>query len=323
MKHHLLRGGDSGNLTTAMKCLFGFLFVSLVLLVASCGQKSETTSPKQADVTKTTAVSTQIFQVKGVVESVTLAEKTVRIRHEDIPGYMGAMTMPFEVRDTNELAGVNAGDAVTFRMIVTETDGWIDQIKKLQGETAANPLPADAGIRIVRDVEPLEVGNMLPEYTFTNQLGQAVSLSQFRGQAVALTFIFTRCPFPTFCPLMSNNFRAVQDALLNSPNAPTNWHLLTISFDPEYDTPEKLKNYAAGYHTDPARWSFLTGTLVDITALSEQVGLQFWREPNGNISHNLRTVVVDAQGRLQKIFTENKWTTEELKEEIVKAAGSK
>jgi len=306
-----------------MKCFIAFLFIGLVVLVTSCSEKPATTSPAAAPaVPKATAVSTQFFQVKGVVVAVKPEEKTVRIRHEDIPGYMEAMTMPFEVKDTNELAGVSDGDTVSFRMLVTETDGWIDQIKKLD-VPIANTLPANSGIRIVRDVEPLEVGNMLPEYTFTNQLGQAVSLSQFRGKAMAFTFIFTRCPFPTFCPLMSNNFRAVRDALIKNPNAPTNWHLLTISFDPEFDTPEVLKRYSATYEADPANWSYLTGTLVDITALSEQVGLQFWREPGGNISHNLRTVVVDAQGRLQKIYPENKWTTEELAEEIIKAAGAK
>jgi len=295
-----------------------------MLVVTSCDNKSPETLPSApTQSAKPTIVSTQIFQVKGIVESVVQSEKTVRIRHEEIPGYMGAMTMPFEVKDTKELDGVNPGDAVTFRMMVTETDGWIDQIKKLEADPTANPLPANAGIRIVRDVEPLEVGNVLPEYTFTNQLGQAVSLSQFRGKAVAFTFIFTRCPFPTFCPLMSNNFRAVRDALQSNPNAPTNWHLLTISFDPEYDTPERLKAYSASYRADPANWSFLTGTLVDITALSEQVGLQFWREPGGNISHNLRTVVVDTQGRLQKIYPENKWTVEDLAGEIIKAAAAK
>lgn len=261
-----------------------------------------------------------------MVESVQAADKTVRIRHEEIPGYMGAMTMPFAVRDTNELAGIGAGDAVSFRMLVTERDGWIDQLKKLNAvntDAPANSLPANAGLRIVRDVEPLEVGDLLPDYRFTNQLGQAVSLRQFRGQALAFTFIFTRCPFPTFCPLMSNNFEATQEALLHHPNAPTNWHLLTISFDPEYDTPERLKSYAASHDADPARWDFLTGALVDITALSEQVGLQFWREPGGSISHNLRTVVVDARGRIQKVFPENKWTVEELTAEIVKAAGNR
>ena len=302
-----------------MKCFTAFLFVGLVVLVTSCSEKPATKPPAPAAVPQVTAVSTQIFQVKGVVVAVKPDEKTVRIRHEEIPGYMEAMTMPFEVRDTNELAGVSDGDTVSFRMLVTETDGWIDQIKKLD-VPSVNTLPANSGVRIVRDVEPLEVGSVLPEYTFTNQLGQAVSLSQFRGKAVAFTFIFTRCPFPTFCPLMSNNFRAVRDALLNNPNAPTNWHLLTISFDPEFDTPEVLKRYAASYNADPQRWSFVTGTLVDVTAISEQVGLQFWREPGGNINHNLRTVVVDAQGRLQKIYPENKWTTEELTEEMIKAA---
>lgn len=298
--------------------------LSLLLVVTSCEKQSPGTTPAAPTAPPVISVtSTQMFQVKGVVESVKAEAKTVRIRHDAIPGYMDAMTMPFEVRDTNELAGVNAGDSVTFRMFVTETDGWIDQIQKLNVDANAASIPANAPIRIVRDVEPLDVGDLLPDYRFTNQVGQAVSLSQFRGQALALTFIFTRCPFPTFCPLMSNNFQKAQDALLANPNAPTNWHLLTISFDPEFDTPGQLKAYAARQHADPARWDFLTGTLVDITALSEQVGLQFWRDPGGSINHNLRTVVVDARGRVQKIFIENKWTVEELTDEIIKAAGNK
>jgi len=226
------------------------------------------------------------------------------------------------VRDTNELAGLAVGDGISFRLTVTEKDGWIDQIKKVSAARTNTP-PTTGPFRLVRDVEPLNVGDLLPDYHFTNQLGQAVNLSQFRGQALAFTFIFTRCPFPTFCPLMSNNLQAAQDALLKNPNAPTNWHLLTISFDPEYDTPERLKNYAAMHQADLTRWDYLTGGLVDITALSEQVGLQFWREPGGSINHNLRTVVVDAQGRVQKIFIENKWTVEELVAEIVKAANNK
>ncbi len=298
--------------------------LSLLLVVTSCEKQSPGTTPAAPAAPPAISVtSTQMFQVKGVVESVKAEAKTIRIRHDAIPGYMDAMTMPFEVRDTNELAGVNAGDSVTFRMFVTETDGWIDQIQKLNVDANAASIPANAPIRIVRDVEPLDVGDLLPDYRFTNQVGQAVSLSQFRGQALALTFIFTRCPFPTFCPLMSNNFQKAQDALLANPNAPTNWHLLTISFDPEFDTPGQLKAYAARQHADPARWDFLTGTLVDITALSEQVGLQFWRDPAGGINHNLRTVVVDARGRVQKIFIENKWTVEELTDEIIKAAGNK
>jgi len=262
-----------------------------------------------------------MFQVKGVVVELDPDGRTVKIKHEEIPGYMGAMTMPFEARPTNELSGLSPGDTISFRMSVTEADGWIDQIKMLSAAPGTNTLPTTGPFRAVREVEPLNVGDMLPEYHFTNQLGEAVSLSQFRGKALAMTFIFTRCPFPTFCPLVSRNFEEVQKKLLSQPDALTNWHLLTITFDPEYDTPPRLKDYARQYNADPAHWSFLTGTLIDITAIAEQCGLLFWREGEGvNISHNLRTAVVDARGRVQKILPENKWTSEELAGEIVKAA---
>lgn len=263
-------------------------------------------------------MTTQVFQVKGIVVEVTAAEKSVRIRHEEIPGYMERMTMVFEVHDTNELAGLEAGNTVAFRMLVTEKDGWIDQIKKLPAPLTT--LPANAPIRLVRDVEPLNPGDALPEYHFTNHLGQPVCLSQFRGQALAVTFIFTRCPFPKFCPLVTSNFEEVQQLLARNSAAPTNWHLLTISFDPDYDTPERLAAYAAKHHANPARWEFLTGDLMDVTALAEQVGLQFWRDEGGGINHNLRTFVVDPQGRMQSILRENKWTPEELAGEISKAA---
>jgi len=299
--------------------------LGLLVLTLSCERRSPGNGSIPAGAANAAAAGTniQIFQVKGVIVEMLPAEKTVRIQHETIPGYMDAMTMSFEVKDTNELAGLNAGDTVTFRMLVTEHDGWIDQIKKLAEPKPVNKLPPNASIRIVRDVDPLNPGDPLPEYHFTNQLGQAVGLSQFRGQALAITFIFTRCPFPTFCPLMSNNFRAVQDALLKNSNAPTNWHLLTLTFDPEFDTPEQLKNYAAIYGCNPQHWSFLTGALIDVTALGEQFGLTFWRDPQTGLSHNLRTVIVDAQGRVQKIITENKWTPEELTEELLKAAAAK
>ena len=295
--------------------------LGLLVLTLSCEKKSPGPLPSSPPASAAPAsTNAQIFQVKGIVVELLPAEKSVRIQHEEIPGYMDAMTMPFAVRDTNELAGLNAGDTVTFRMWVTEKDGWIDQIKKLNGPKPVNTLPANAPIRIVRDVEPLNPGDALPDYHFTNQLGQAVSLSQFQGQALAITFIFTRCPFPTFCPLMSNNFRTVQNALLKDPNAPTNWHLLTLTFDPEFDTPDKLRNYATMYGCNPRQWSFLTGALIEVTALGEQFGLMFWRDPQAGISHNLRTVIVDARGRVQKILTENKWTPEELVAEIEKAA---
>jgi protein SCO1/2 len=263
----------------------------------------------------------QTFQVKGVVVAVRPAEKKMEIKHEAIPGYMSAMTMPFDVKDTNELAGIEAGDPVSFRLNVTDAYGWIDQLRKTGPKT--NTPPTTGAFRRVRDVEPLNEGDALPEYHFIDQFGKKFSTRDFKGQALAITFLFTRCPFPNFCPLMANNFGATQKKLLAMPNAPTNWHLLTISFDPEFDTPAVLKKYAEAHDADPNRSTFATGELIDITAIGEQFGLTFWHEQAGVISHNLRTVVIDASSRVQKIFTGNDWKPEELVAEMIKAAGKR
>lgn len=294
-----------------------FIFIlGLTVLAVSCATKNPVLPPP----VPAAAPTQQVFQVKGTIIELLPAEKSVRIQHEAIPGYMPAMTMPFDVKDTNELAGLEAGDGISFRLTVTEKEGWIDQLKKISAPRT-NTLPTTGPFRFVRDVEPLNVGDPLPDYRFTNHLGQPMNLGQFRGQALAFTFIFTRCPYPNFCPLMSNNFREVQDLLLKTPNAPTNWHLFTISFDPDWDTPARLKAYAEGMRHDPRHWSFLTGDLVDITAIAEQVGEVFTRDADGpGISHNLRTVVVDARGRVQNIIPENKWKPAELVAEILKAA---
>jgi len=296
--------------------MFRFLFRSvtvgwLLVFTVSC-DRAETQTPA----TVVSGTNRQVFQVKGVIVKVAPREKSVEIKHEEIHGYMPAMTMPFDVKDTNELAGLAPGDSVVFRMIVTDTEGWIEQIRKL-GST--NSVPTAGNFRLVRDVEPLNVGDRLPEYHFTNQLGQAFSTADFKGQALAITFLFTRCPFPTFCPKMANDFSETQQSLISAGNF-TNWHLLTVSFDPEFDKPVVLKSYAERYHYDPAHWTFATGDLVEITAIAEQCGLNFWHDETGSISHNLRTVVFDASGRLQKIFTGNTWKTEELVAEMTQAA---
>jgi protein SCO1/2 len=297
--------------------LGGLLFGS-----AGCKQGNEARPGEKAAGSKDT--NTQIFQVKGVIIEVKPQEKTVEIKHEAIPGYMEAMTMPFEVKDTNELANLAPGDTVAFRMTVTETDGWIDQIRKLSEATpATNNLPTTGPFRHVRDVEPLDVGDTLPEYHFTNQLSQPISTRDYKGQALAINFIFTRCPFPTFCPLTANNFAEAQRKLKGMTNGPANWQLLTITIDPEFDKPAILKAYGERHDYDPAHWTLATGELIDITAIAEQLGQTFWRDETGSISHNMRAIVIDASGRIQRIIGGNKWNADELTEEIVKAAGKR
>ncbi len=263
----------------------------------------------------------EIHAATGVVVSVDAPEKKVTIKHGEIPGYMSAMTMPFDVKDTNELTYLAPGDPVSFRVLVANNYGWIDQIKKTGPKT--NVLTMEGPYHFSREAEPLSEGDALPDYHFTNQLGQVVSTAQFKGQALAITFLFTRCPFPQYCPLMANNFAEAQKMMLKTPGAPTNWHLLTISFDPEFDTPAVLKRYAEAHGADSTRWTFATGALPDVTAIGEQLSLTFWKGEEGLITHNLRTAVIDASGRVQKIFIGNEWQPPDLVAELVKAAGAR
>lgn len=258
------------------------------------------------------------YLVRGVVREINPREQTVSIQHDAIPGFMAAMTMPFVVKDTNQLTGLAPGDPVSFEILVTAKDGWIEHLQKLPEARDTN-IPTTGPFRLVRDVEPLAPGDPLPDYGFTNELGQPVRLASFRGQALAITFIFTRCPYPTFCPRMSALFHDTLEALDRDPQAPANVHFLTVSFDPDYDTPEQLKLYAEALHYDPRRWNFLTGGLLDITALADGFGMKFWHEGAG-INHNLRTAVVDARGRVQTVLPGNTWTAETLAAEMVKAA---
>lgn len=270
----------------------------------------------------------QTFFVRGVVKELKADGKTVVIDHEEIPNYMAKMVMPFKVKDTNQLAGLGTNDQIHFRFNVAEYESWIDQVTKTG--TAAAPVadPNRKNFRLVREVEVLKEGDALPDYPFTNQRGEAFRTAQFKGQALAITFIFTRCPVPDFCPRMSYRFAEADKRLRALPDAPTNYHLLSLSFDVEYDTPPVLRNYAntvkAQHGADLSRWTFATGKLIDMDDITERFGLAFAREP-GTVpfNHNLRTVVIDAVGKVQKIFIGNDWKADALVEELVKAAKAK
>jgi protein SCO1/2 len=283
--------------------------VCLVAILAGCGQKAPApTAPSQ------------VFTVKGVIKELEPDGKTAVIRHEAIPNYMQAMTMPFEVRDTNLLQGLKAGDIVSFELDVTPTEGWIQALTKV-GSAAAEPAAQAApkpGMHVSRALAPLDEGDALPDYHFTNEFGESVRLSQFKGQVLAFTFFFTSCPFPDYCPRITSNFSQAAKQLGRMTNAPAHWHLLSISFDPARDTPAKLTTYAQAADYDKTHWSFLTGDEDQISALAEQMGENYWRE-EGSIGHNLRTVVVDANGQIRKIIPGNKWTVGEFVQDMVEA----
>jgi protein SCO1 len=279
------------------------------------------TAPAPAAEPAPAQTKVQTFQVRGVVREVQEGGKVAVIRHEEISGYMAAMTMSFDVKEPVEMAEVHPGDKVSFRLTVTDTDGWIDQIRVLERGAANDAKPVVPEVRVVREVEELEEGDVMPDYPFVTESRRPIRLSDFRGQALGLTFIYTRCPYPTFCPRQTRQFAEAMERLSKAlPGPAKRWHLLSISFDPAYDTPAVLYRYAQQHGYDPAWWNFCTGEMIEIDAITEQLGMIFARDGEG-FSHNVRTVVITPDGHVQKMFIGNQWTTEEFVAEMVKAAG--
>ena len=255
------------------------------------------------------------YAARGVIEELKPAGQVAVIRHEAISNYMAAMTMPFKVKALAELAGKQTGDEISFQLHVTETESWVDHIVK----TGMAPLAGKTAALKTIETPPAHATHPLLDYKFTNELGQAVSLNDFRGQALAITFFYTRCPLPEYCSRLSKNFQAAAQQLKALTNAPANWHFLSISFDPEFDSPALLKAYGESYDYDPAHWSFLTGPAEKIGELARSAGANY-EFADGTINHNFRTLIIDASGRLQMVFPTGGDLTAAITGEILKAA---
>ena len=276
-------------------------------LLALAGCKPQASTP----VAPTT---NQTYAVRGVIQQIPPDHRHVTIKHEKIPGYMSAMTMDFSVKDTNALAGYAPGDQITFTLVVTETDDWIENLKK----TGEHGLTGSPGWHVVEN--SLSIGDTLPDYEFTSETGQTIHFSDFHGSAVAFTFFFTSCPLPEYCPRMNRNLSEAQKILLADTNAPRNWQLLSISFDSSFDTPQLLSNYGKFYRgNETNRWLFAVASTNTLASLAPKVDLNFWRD-NGSISHNLRTVVLDPNSKIFRQFDGNEWTPQQLADAIREAA---
>jgi protein SCO1/2 len=266
--------------------------VAAALLITACGRASEAPARE--------------YQLQGQILAVRPERSEVVIKHEDIKGFMPGMTMPFKVKDGALLQGRQPGDLVTATLVVGEVDAHLRTLEKTGHaalETAAPPPSPD--IR--------QPGETLTDATFVDQHGQPTSLAAYRGHRVALTFIYTRCPLPEFCPLMDRNFAAVQKTLASTP-ALADVRLITMTLDPAFDTPAILKPYAARRGADPKIWSFLTGEPTEVNTFGSQLGIYVEHNPQSpvDITHNLRTVVIDPDGRLVKVHNGNSWTPSEL-----------
>lgn len=251
--------------------------------------------------------ATQHFEVKGVVREIEPDGQTILIQHEDIPGFMPAMTMPLSLRGTNVSHGFAAGDQVRFELTVTKEDSWISRIEKLR------TINVTAGYFGGTDENRLEAGDTVPDFTLTDQDGKAFHLTDFRGKAVLVTFIYSRCPLPNYCPLMSKNFSSLQQQL--TKEFAGRFHLLSISFDSEYDTPQVMKSYAEVFTKDETSWTFASGNKQQIMKVASEFGLVYLPEA-GSFTHDLRTALIGPDGKLITVWRSNVWTPDEVESRV-------
>jgi protein SCO1/2 len=255
----------------------------------------------------------------GIVEAIAADHHRVTIHHQAIPGYMAEMTMEYPVRNDHLLDGLIVGDTIDFTLETSGDDAWIGGLHR----TGQADPAAVAGGALAETPAALKPGDPVPNVGLLAENGQKVHLADFRGNAVALTFFFTRCPLPTYCPLMNRNFAQTRALLLATSGAPKNWQFLSVSFDPEFDTPQKLASYATAFRGANAdRWLFASLSPDALGQLASSLGLVVMRQGNG-ISHNLRTVVIDPQGRLFRQFNDNAWSPHQLEAAIQDASERK
>jgi protein SCO1/2 len=255
------------------------------------------------------------YDTRGVVRGFSPDRSTIEIQHENIPGFMPSMTMPFVARNPKQIADLKTGDAISFRMAVTKKDFWIENVKKIRREEVDVVEPKQtSSVSTERDAR-LKEGDEMPAFSLTNQNGERVSLDTFRGQPFVLTFVFTRCPVPNFCPRMSNNFEQLQAAIKASGATLATTRLLSITLDPDYDTPKVLNDYAAFHRADSKIWSFATGDEKEIDSLTRAFSVHRQNE-GGTISHGLATALINPNGTVERIWRGNAWMPAEVIEAI-------
>jgi protein SCO1/2 len=252
------------------------------------------------------------YQLQGQILAVTPDHKEANVKHEEIKGFMPAMTMPYKVRDAKEFERLAAGDLITATLVVVSNDAYLKDVKKTGNAPVEKP-PEEQPMTASSGFELLKEGQPIPTMTFIDQDGNKIDFRRhFEGKALALTFTYTSCPMPTFCPLMDRNFAAMQERLEADPAF--KGHLVTVSIDPLTDKPPVLKKHAAKVGAHPQTWTFLTGDRDEIDKFAMRLGLSAQRamENQKDITHTLRTAIVDRQGNLVKVFVGNEWTPDQV-----------
>ena len=287
-------------------------FLIFGLIISACSSKSTPTSSYKNPEASSSA---QRYEVKGKVVSVDKANHKVTIAHEEIKGYMEAMTMPFALPNEDVYSELKPGSQILATLVVDQGRSWLEDpvISNVVDPNLVSKTE-DSG------VEP-SAGTETPDFALVNQDGKKIGFKQYRGKALILTFIYTRCPLPDYCPLMTKNFSEINRELQGKPALRDKTHLLSITVDPDYDKAKVLRDYGerfAGSDKDVfKRWEFATGSPEQIKKVAQFFGLNYWKEKD-QIIHGLRTAIITPDGKVAKVYRHNDWKPEDVVKDLEK-----
>jgi protein SCO1/2 len=298
-----------------MRSLFA---TGLLALIALSGCHS-TPKPEQ----QTPASSNfKVYKLRGKVVSTNPATGEVTLDHEAVPGFMDAMTMPYKLKDPSILSELHPGDMITADVLVSQdpnADVLLDHIVVI-----AQAKPDYKPAVFYHVPAP---GDAVPDFKLRNQDGRAIHLDQFRGKMLLLTFIYTRCPLPNFCPLVTHNFAVIDRKLAATPALYAKTHLLCVSFDPDHDTPPRLRAYGATYIGSDgkgafAHWEFAVPSKPELLEMAKYFDVGITHGDDDSITHTLSTTLIDTRGKVAQFYPGNEWTPEQVVADVRKAASS-
>ena len=291
---------------------------------AAAGASSAAANGSGAENAAAAAGELKTFPVRGKIVSVDAAKGMVVLDHEAIPGFMDAMTMPYKLKDPGVASELHPGDRITAKMLVRKTaDGYEDpMLDEIVVTAQARP---DYKPSVQYHVPT--AGDAVPDFRLVNQSGRTIHLAQFKGRVLLLTFVYTRCPLPDYCIRMSQNFAQIDRALKADPALYARTHLLSISFDPKFDTPAVLKSYGETYIGADAKqtfahWDFAVPPAGELAALTQFFDVGITPGDAGLPTHSLSTALIGKDGKVRAWYATNEWTPAEILAAIRSAAAA-
>ncbi|MGB6975403.1 MAG: SCO family protein [Terracidiphilus sp.] len=293
------------------------LTTSLLLVIALAGcQKSQQTETQASPQTEYT-----VHHLRGKIVATDAATGEVTVNSDAIPGFMDAMLMPYKLKDPSILSDLHPGDVMTANVLVPKVEGQGDVL--LDQIVIVGQARPDYAPKVVYHVPA--PGDEAPDFALRNEDGRMIHLRQFRGKQLLITFIYTRCPLPNFCPLVTHNFAVINQELQKDSALYRKSHLLSVSFDPEHDTPARLKSYGEEYIGGDAKnafahWDFAVGAKPVVMKMAQYFDVGLTYGANDSITHTLSTTLIGANGKVVQFYPGNDWTPQQVVADMKKAA---